>query len=84
MTDYQERRKRERRVQYPPFSYWQNKEEQEYVDATTDIMDMVIITISFLVLFGLMFAVCWYFHIFWLLPVSFLMFVMWHMFWGRR
>jgi len=80
--DYQERKKRDRRVQVPPLSYWQDKEEQEYVDATTDIMDMVIITISSLVLFGIMFAVCWYFHIFWLLPVSLLMFVMWHMAWG--
>jgi hypothetical protein len=82
--DYQERKRRDRRVQVPPLSYWQDKEEQEYVDATTDIMDMVMITISFLVLFGIMFAVSWHFHIFWLLPVSLLMFVMWHMFWGRR
>jgi len=86
--DYQERKRRDRRVQVPPLSYWQKynemTNEEEFCRAMTDIMDVFGRFISFLAIIGIIALVSYHFKIYWLPGAVAFLYVAWWLFWGRR
>lgn len=72
-AEYIEARKRQRRVQYPPLSYWQKyaemTDEDEFCQAVTEVMDkMMKPFLYFVVPVGIVALVTHYTHMLWLPP----------------
>lgn len=89
MNDYQERKRRDRRVQYPPLSYWQQyeemkREEKEFCRAVTKLMDKIMR--PFLFIAPLLFAALITYHTeaYWIPPAGAALLVVWWLIWGRK
>lgn len=90
MNDYQERKKRDRRVQVPPLSYWQqyeemNREEAEFCRAVTEVMDKLMKPFLYLVAPALVISwLVYHYNLYWLPPALAFGLVVWWLFWGRK
>lgn len=87
MNDYQERRKRDRRVQYPPMSYWQQyetTEEEAFCRSVTELMDKIMKPFLYLVVVGLIVLLTVNGKIYWLPPIAAGLTVVWWLGWGRN
>lgn len=86
--DYIETRKRNRRVQIPPLSYWQKyaemTDEEEFSRAVTDIMDVFGRFIIFLAIICIIALISYHFQIYWLPGAVAILYVGWWVYWGRR
>lgn len=70
-TDYIERKRRNRRVQVPPMSYWQqyeemNREEKEFCRAINEVMDMFMKPFLILVPVMIIALLSYHLHLLWL------------------
>lgn len=89
-TDFQELRKRKRRVQVPPLSYWQKyndmTDEEEFCRAVTEVMDTFMRPFLILVPVMIIALLSYHLHLLWLPIVTIIMaapLFWWHG-WGRK
>lgn len=88
-ADHVARRKRQRRVQYPPMSYW-NKyaemtDEDEFCRAINEVMDKMMKPFLYLVVpAGIIALITYHARLFWLPPVICIGTVVWWVGWGRK
>lgn len=90
MNDYQERKKRERRVQVPALPYWQkyeemNREEAEFCRAVTELMDKLMKPFLYIVVpVGLIALITFHAQAYWLPGAVAAGLVVWWLGWGRK
>lgn len=87
MNDYQERRKRDRRVQYPPMSYWQQyetEEEEAFCRSVTELADKLMKPFLYVAAVGLIVLLTVNGKLYWLPPIVAVLTVVWWVGWGRK